>query len=152
LGKQFTINLHQLLQDISADFVAAYPDKISPVESLQEFFIQRIRTLLQEGSVVYNLPSVDYDLVNAVLGENDPEYTERALKDLLDVRDRALFLQEIRNNGKLDEIYETVNRSSRLATQKGRFGYATTRPYGCSRYKRCSKRLQSKLSMTPLLI
>jgi glycyl-tRNA synthetase beta chain len=68
---------------------------------------------------VYNLPNVDYDLVNAVLGENDPEYTERALKDLLDVRDRALFLQKIRNNGKLDEIYETVNRSSRLATQKG---------------------------------
>ena len=118
-GSNLTINLHQLLQDISADFVAAYPDMTSPVESLQEFFIQRIRTLLQEGSVVYNLPSVDYDLVNAVLGENDPEYTERALKDLLDVRDRALFLQKIRNNGKLDEIYETVNRSSRLATQKG---------------------------------
>ncbi|AFZ19642.1 glycine--tRNA ligase subunit beta [Allocoleopsis franciscana] len=118
-GSNLSINLHQLLQDISADFVAAYPDKSSPVESLQEFFIQRIRTLLQEGSVVYNLPNVDYDLVNAVLGENDPEYTERALKDLLDVRDRALFLQEIRNNGKLDEIYETVNRSSRLATQKG---------------------------------
>lgn len=116
-GSNLTINLHQLLQDISADFVAAYPDKTSPVESLQEFFIQRIRTLLQEGSVVYNLPNVDYDLVNAVLGENDPEYTERALKDLLDVRDRALFLQEIRKNGKLDEIYETVNRSARLAKQ-----------------------------------
>ncbi|HEY9831239.1 MAG TPA: glycine--tRNA ligase subunit beta [Stenomitos sp.] len=116
-GSNLTVNLHQLLQDISADFVTAYPDKTSPVESLQEFFIQRIRTLLQEGSVVYNLPNVDYDLVNAVLGENDPEYTERALKDLLDVRDRALFLQEIRNNGKLDEIYETVNRSARLAKQ-----------------------------------
>lgn len=116
-GRNLPINLHQLLQAISANFVAAYPDKTSPVESLQEFFIQRIRTLLQEGSVVYNLPNVDYDLVNAVLGENDPEYTERALKDLLDVRDRALFLQEIRNNGKLDEIYETVNRSARLAKQ-----------------------------------
>jgi glycyl-tRNA synthetase beta chain len=111
------INLHQLLHDISADFVAAYADKTSPVESLQEFFWQRIRTLLQEGNVAYNLPSVDYDLVNAVLGENDPEYRERALKGLLDVRDRALFLQEIRNNGKLDEIYETVNRSARLSTQ-----------------------------------
>jgi glycyl-tRNA synthetase beta chain len=116
-ARNLSINLHQLLQNISADFVAAYPDKTSPLESLQEFFIQRIRTLLQEGSVVYNLPSVDYDLVNAVLGENDSEYTERALKDLLDVRDRALFLQEIRNNGKLDEIYETVNRSARLAKQ-----------------------------------
>jgi glycyl-tRNA synthetase beta chain len=87
------------------------------VELLREFFLQRIRTLLQEGNSVYNLPKVDYDLVNAVLGENDLEYTERALKDLLDVRDRALFLQAIRNNAKLDEIYETVNRSTRLAAQ-----------------------------------
>lgn len=105
------INLDQLLQDISADFVAAYPGKSSPVEALQEFFRQRIRTLLQEEQ------TIDYDLVNAVLGENDREYTQRALKDLLDVRDRALFLQRIRNNGKLDEIYETVNRSARLSMQ-----------------------------------
>lgn len=133
LWKTLDINLYQLLHDISADFVAAYPDKTSPVESLQEFFLQRIRTLLQEPNPylkeftgtpeqVLNTSSgmidhIDYDLVNAVLGENDAEYTERALKDLLDVRDRALFLQEIRNNGKLDEIYETVNRSTRLAAQ-----------------------------------
>ncbi|HBB33328.1 MAG TPA: glycine--tRNA ligase subunit beta [Cyanobacteria bacterium UBA8803] len=106
-----TINLAQLLQDICADFVAAYPGKASPVEQLQEFFLQRLRTLLQEER------NIDYDLVNAVLGENDAEYTERALKDVLDARDRALFLQEIRNNGKLDEIYETVNRSARLSVQ-----------------------------------
>ncbi|MFP5271033.1 glycine--tRNA ligase subunit beta [Coleofasciculus sp.] len=105
------INLDQLLQDISADFVAAYPGKSSPVEALQEFFRQRIRTLLQEEQ------TIDYDLVNAVLGENDRDYTQRALKDLLDVRSRALFLQGIRNNGKLDEIYETVNRSARLSMQ-----------------------------------
>jgi len=36
---------------------------------------------------------------------------------VLDVRDRALFLQGIRKNGKLDEIYETVNRSARLSMQ-----------------------------------
>ena len=114
---KLAINLDQLLHDISADFVEAFPAKSSPVESLQEFFLQRIRTLLQEGNSAYELPPVDYDLVNAVLGENDTEYTARALKDLLDVRDRALFLQEIRNNGKLNEIYETVNRSTRLAAQ-----------------------------------
>jgi glycyl-tRNA synthetase beta chain len=56
-------------------------------------------------------------LVNAVLGENDPEYTERALRDLLDALERALFLQQIRNNQTLDLIYETVNRSTRLAAQ-----------------------------------
>ncbi|MEP0751100.1 glycine--tRNA ligase subunit beta [Trichocoleus sp. Lan] len=140
------INLHQLLQQIVADFVGKYT-KIIPlganvskdlqqkilqniqqknddsvdkyfktkseelVRQLQEFFLQRIRNLLQDER------NTDYDLVNAVLGDNDPEYTERALKDLLDVRDRALFLQTIRNNGKLNEIYETVNRSTRLAAQ-----------------------------------
>ena len=108
---EFPINLQQLLEQIAADFVEAYPGKTNPVESLQQFLLQRIRTLLEEER------NIDYDLVNAVLGENDPEYTERALKDVLDVRDRALFLQAIRNNGKLDEIYETVNRSTRLAAQ-----------------------------------
>ncbi len=105
-----SINLQQLLEQVSADFVTAYAGKNSPVNSLQEFFLQRIRTLLQERNI-------DYDLVNAVLGENDKEYTERALQDLLDVRNRALFLQEIRNNHQLDAIYETVNRSTRLAAQ-----------------------------------
>lgn len=105
-----SINLQQLLEQVSADFVTAYAGKTSPVNSLQEFFLQRIRTLLQERNI-------DYDLVNAVLGENDKEYTERALQDLLDVRNRALFLQEIRNNHQLDAIYETVNRSTRLAAQ-----------------------------------
>jgi glycyl-tRNA synthetase beta chain len=108
---EFPINLQQLLEQTAADFIATYSGKESPVTYLEEFFLQRIRTLLQEER------NIDYDLVNAVLGENDAEYTERALKDLLDVRDRALFLQEIRNNGKLDEIYETVNRSTRLAAQ-----------------------------------
>ncbi|HIK29196.1 MAG: glycine--tRNA ligase subunit beta [Oscillatoriaceae bacterium SKW80] len=106
------INLYELLQQIVADFIKTHP-KTSPdlLQQLSEFFLLRIRTLLQEER------GIDYDLVNAVLGENDPEYAERALKDLLDVRERAIFLQKIRKNGKLDEIYETVNRSARLAKQ-----------------------------------
>ena len=60
---------------------------------------------------------IDYDLVNAVLAEGDWEYGNRALADLLDVPRRALFLQEIRHNGLLEQIYETVNRSTRLARQ-----------------------------------
>jgi len=105
------INLDNLLAQIATDFAAKYhKDQASLTAALQEFFLQRIRTLLQEEKI-------DYDLVNAVLGENDPEYTERALKDLLDVRDRALYLQQIRNDSTLDNIYETVNRSTRLAAQ-----------------------------------
>ena len=93
------INLAQLLQELGA------------VDSLGEFFRTRIKTQLQEDK------KIDYDLVNAVLGENDPEYATRALTDLLDARDRALFLQQIRKNGTLGQIYETVNRSTKLAAQ-----------------------------------
>ena len=109
------IDLNDLIQQGATDFLAAHSDRESPVIFLQQFFVQRIRTLLQDEK------NIDYDLVNAVLGEEDgeedAEYKTRALDNLLDVRDRAIFLQEIRNNGKLDAIYETVNRSARLAVK-----------------------------------
>ena len=108
---QLPVNVAQIVEQSAADFVTAHPDKQSPMASLQVFFIQRIKTLLEDEL------GIDYDLVKAVLGEDDPEYTQRALKDLLDVSDRAQFLQEIRNNGVLETIYETVNRSTRLAVQ-----------------------------------
>jgi glycyl-tRNA synthetase beta chain len=106
------INLEQLLTQTATNFATTFnKDATSLISTLREFFLQRIRTLLQEEK------QIDYDLVNAVLGENDPEYTERALQDLLDVRDRAIYLQQIRNDGTLEKIYETVNRSTRLAAQ-----------------------------------
>ncbi|NJS11665.1 MAG: glycine--tRNA ligase subunit beta [Microcoleus sp. CSU_2_2] len=109
---QLPVNLHQLLAEIVAEVTAERPQTPPELLSqLYEFFLQRIRTLLQEEK------NVDYDLVNAVLGEDDPEYTERALRDLLDALERALFLQQIRNDKTLDLIYETVNRSTRLAAQ-----------------------------------
>ena len=109
------INLNQLLEESSASFITSHSGLESPVMILRQFFMQRIRTLLQDEK------NVDYDLVNAVIGDNDSEYTTRALEDLLDIRDRALFLQEIRNNGQLEQIYEVVNRSTRLAV-KGDLG------------------------------
>lgn len=106
------LNLYQLLKQIAVDFVNTFPNAILGLNhELYDFFLQRIRTLLQDEK------AIDYDLVNAVLGENDLEYQERALQDLLDVRDRALFLQTIRKDGSLNQIYETVNRSTRLAKQ-----------------------------------
>jgi glycyl-tRNA synthetase beta chain len=104
------ISLSQILQQVCAT-IPERKNSATLREQLQDFFLQRVRTLLQEDR------GVDYDLVNAVLGENDAEYTERTLQDLLDVRDRALFLQSIRQNKALDSIYETVNRASRLAAQ-----------------------------------
>jgi glycyl-tRNA synthetase beta chain len=104
------LNLDRLLEQVVTDFSENRSTPAELLTQLQDFFLQRIRSLLQEDQI-------DYDLVNAVLGENDPEYTERALKDLLDVRDRAQFLQAIRQSKDLNTIYETVNRASRLAQQ-----------------------------------
>jgi glycyl-tRNA synthetase beta chain len=108
------LNLKQLLQTTTAAFAQSF-SKTEGLETLQnqlqEFFLQRIRTLLQEEQ------QVDYDLVNAVLGQADPDYTQRALEDLLDVQARALFLQQVRTDGTLADIYETVNRATRLAKQ-----------------------------------
>ncbi|WP_373547171.1 glycine--tRNA ligase subunit beta [Chamaesiphon sp.] len=108
-----SINLERLIDRIVTEF-QQIRTQVNPAEltqQLQDFFIQRLRNLLQEDR------HIDYDLVNAVLGENDPEYTVRALTDLLDTRDRAIFLQQIRDNGTLEQIYPTVNRSSKLAAQ-----------------------------------
>ncbi|EKD07003.1 glycine--tRNA ligase subunit beta [Limnospira platensis] len=106
------LNLHELLKDLTTDFVNSHPNAmLGLIHHLEDFFLQRIRTLLQDEK------AIDYDLVNAVLGDEDIEYKERVLQDLLDVRDRALFLQEIRGDGTLDIIYETINRSTRLAKQ-----------------------------------
>jgi glycyl-tRNA synthetase beta chain len=111
---RLSLNLKQLLQTTTAAFAQSF-SKAEGLDTLQhqlqEFFLQRIRTLLQEEQ------HVDYDLVNAVLGEADPDYTQRALEDLLDVQSRALFLQQIRADGTLTNIYETVNRATRLAKQ-----------------------------------
>ncbi|MEB3358797.1 MAG: glycine--tRNA ligase subunit beta [Synechococcales bacterium] len=123
------LDLHELLTQVIASFTTHHTVKNGDATTLQhqleDFFLQRVRTLLEERGI-------DYDLVNAVLGEADPEaadpeYTERALKDLLDVRDRALFLQTIRQDGTLDGIYETINRAARLAKQ-GELGTAPLDP------------------------
>jgi glycyl-tRNA synthetase beta chain len=111
-----SLNLSSLIEQVSEQFAEAFASVMKLTlpdlqRQLREFFLQRIRTLLLDDR------AVDYDLVNAVLGENDAEYTARALEQPLDVRDRALFLQAIRNDGTMAKIYETVNRASRLAAQ-----------------------------------
>jgi glycyl-tRNA synthetase beta chain len=108
-----SINLERLIDRIVTEFsqIRTQVNTTELTHQLQDFFIQRLRNLLQEDR------HIDYDLVNAVLGENDREYTQRALTDLLDTRDRAVFLQQIRDNGTLESIYATVNRSSKLAAQ-----------------------------------
>jgi glycyl-tRNA synthetase beta chain len=110
---ELAINLDTLLSELVEDFVTTFQRNRTDtlLTQLQDFFLQRVRTLLQDEL------NIDYDLVNAVLGEGDADYTRRVLQNVLDVRDRAQFLQSIRNDHTLDAIYETVNRAARLAAQ-----------------------------------
>jgi glycyl-tRNA synthetase beta chain len=110
------LDLGQLLAMVIANFSQQYAEvmKLSAAElsqQLRDFFLQRVQTLLKDER------QIDYDLVNAVLGENDAEYADRALCDLLNVRDRAEFLQMVRHDGRLAPIYAVVNRASKLAAQ-----------------------------------
>ncbi|MEM7795750.1 MAG: glycine--tRNA ligase subunit beta, partial [Cyanobacteria bacterium P01_C01_bin.118] len=119
------LNLAALLKDITTTF-ATQREGVNAAELQQEleaFFEQRVRTLLQDDE------AIDYDLINAVVGEEDADYRARVLSNLLDARDRARFLQEIRNNGTLAIVYETVNRASKLAT-KGDLDTASLEPAG----------------------
>ena len=111
------INLLQLLTDGCQSFVTAHPEKPSPLPALRSFFLQRVQTLLQDEQ------SIDYDLVNAVLGDTETgtNYNallgDRLLTDLLDGLQRAQFLQQLRNSNQLAVIYPTVNRSAKLASK-----------------------------------
>ena len=118
------LNLQSVLDQIVTGFAQAHSGTDAPqlIGQLADFFSQRVRTLLQDGQ------TIDYDLVNAAFGE-DAESQSRALTDLLDVRDRATFLQTIRDDGRLAEVYETVNRAAKLAT-KGDLDTDTLDPAG----------------------
>ncbi|MGC1306390.1 MAG: glycine--tRNA ligase subunit beta [Phormidesmis sp.] len=98
----------QVVQAFAANRSGVDVDQLTA--QLTDFLSQRVRSLLQDSQ------TIDYDLVNAVFGE-DADYQARALMDVLDVRDRATFLQTIRNDGRLAKVYETVNRASKLATK-----------------------------------
>ncbi|MEO1394563.1 MAG: glycine--tRNA ligase subunit beta [Cyanobacteria bacterium J06634_5] len=106
------LNLHKVVSQVIETFAKGRDgvESAQLTEQITDFFSQRVRTLLQDGQ------GIDYDLVNAVFGQ-DAAYQRRALTDLLDVRDRATFLQTIRNNGQLAKVYETVNRASKLAAK-----------------------------------
>ncbi len=115
----WAINLLQLLQFGCEAFLTAHPDKASPLNALKHFFYQRLQTLLQDDL------EIDYDLVNAVIGEINPvedrdechALQDRLLEDLLDGRQRAEFLQQLRDSQQLQTIYPTINRSTKLASK-----------------------------------
>jgi glycyl-tRNA synthetase beta chain len=115
---EYALDLPQLI----ASTIAIYGEKKNVLTvtqaqlqaSLEKWFEQRARTLLQESG---QEPGIDYDLVDAVFGVEDPEYSLEALRNLTHTRDRAQFLQAARNDNGLNAVLEVVNRATRLAAQ-----------------------------------
>jgi glycyl-tRNA synthetase beta chain len=109
----FALNLSQLLQAAIAIYtknqlLAQPPETV--LANLYKWFKQRCETLLLDRGI-------DYDLVDAVFGVDDPDYAIAALSNLAQLSDRAQFLQQARQDTVLGEIYEVVNRATRLAAQ-----------------------------------
>ncbi len=127
---KWSLNLNQLLQQLVQDYAEGDPKTL---RALQEFFLQRLQTLLQEEK------RIDYDLVRAVVG--DPESLKtldasaseqshlplRALSHLPLTLLRAEYLQHLRATGELAELYPTLNRCARLASQ-GNLDYSVLDP------------------------
>ncbi|NJK33960.1 MAG: glycine--tRNA ligase subunit beta [Oscillatoriales cyanobacterium SM2_2_1] len=107
----YDLNLTQLLPQVADCFGDMLTEsRPTLLSNLQRWFRQRCETLLLDRAV-------DYDLVDAVLGVDDPDYLASGLATVCQLRDRALFLQHCRQNGTLGSIYEVINRASRLAIQ-----------------------------------
>ncbi len=105
------LNLPQALEGTIAIY-DNLPQKPSEIyKNLLQWFQQRCENLLKE--------EIDYDLVDSVLGIEDPAYTQWSLSNLAEIKHRAQFLQQARQNQTLSQIYEVVNRASRLVQQGG---------------------------------
>jgi len=108
----YPLNLQQLFQEMVAILREDFP-QFNDVELQRHWYslvTQRLQTILQEKGL-------DYDLINALLGIENPEVTERILTNVQDLFERAEKLMNLRANGVLQTIYATVNRATRLANQ-----------------------------------
>lgn len=109
----FALDLPKLLQAAIAIYaeknLLAKPAE-TVLENLYKWFKQRCETILAEQGI-------EYDLVDAVMGNEEIAYTLQGLSNLTRIKERAHFLQQSRTRATLDAIYEPIVRASRLAVQ-----------------------------------
>jgi len=109
----FALDLPKLLQAAIAIYaeknLLAKPAE-TVLENLYKWFKQRCETILAEQGI-------EYDLVDAVMGNEEIAYTLEGLSNLTRIKERAHFLQQSRTRATLDAIYEPIVRASRLAVQ-----------------------------------
>jgi len=104
----WALNLSDLLPEVVKLFPCDQPEEL--IAQLLRWLQQRIANLLQEQGI-------DYDIVDALFGNSDGDYTRRSLSNVSQILQRAQFLQASRSNGTLTAVYAVVNRASRLAVQ-----------------------------------
>ena len=108
----WTLNLQTLLESASKHWQQGLPQlTIQPdalVGDLGEFLRQRVMSLLEEQLI-------PIDLVQAVAGETVPLI--RVLQDPGDARERAVLLQQLRQQDQLTSVQAVVTRAARLAVQ-----------------------------------
>jgi glycyl-tRNA synthetase beta chain len=113
----FALDLPKLLQEAIALYNGKNNDKNllaipaeTVIENLNKWFKQRYETILADRGI-------DYDLINAISGNEDLAYTLQGLSNLSRIKERAHFLQKSREDATLSAIYEPIVRASRLAVQ-----------------------------------
>ncbi len=110
---EFQLNLPKLLRSVTEIYsekkLLTQPSE-TVLKNLNKWFSQRCETILSDQGI-------DYDLVNAVIGNDDLAYNLLVLSDLIGIKQRADFLQKLRTNGTLGTIYEPIVRASRLAVK-----------------------------------
>ncbi|MFM7237610.1 MAG: glycine--tRNA ligase subunit beta [Cyanobium sp.] len=115
--QHWPINLGKILHRFAKEWQTIFPDRKSTIQSLaddlSDFFGQRWMSLMEEDGLAP-------DIVKAV-GAASPPNGCLILRNPLQARDRAIFLQSLRSDGSLSAIQSVVQRSSRLA-DKGTLG------------------------------
>ncbi len=120
--QKWSINLHMILVRLSKEWQKIFPDlKIKPdvlSDVLIEYFQQRWMSLLEEEGL-------NPDIAQAIASSVKNGYS--VLLNPCEARERARFLQTLRNEGRLLAIQSVVQRASRLA-EKGELGRDLLRP------------------------
>jgi glycyl-tRNA synthetase beta chain len=114
--QQWPINLQKILERLSREWGMMFPnlniDSEVLSDTLDEYFRQRWISLIEDDGL-------DPDIAQAIAGSVNSGSS--VLLDPCEARERAGFLQTLRNEGLLFAIQSLVQRASRLA-EKGELG------------------------------
>ena len=111
-NKDWQLNINEIINNSLVYWHKLFPSisfDISTIScDLEEFFRQRIISLLEEKNI-------DFDIIQAIAG--DTASTSKLLDDPTDVHFRTLLLMDMRGNNTLNLLQAVVTRASKLAAK-----------------------------------